>query len=172
MGTEPEGVALVVDALNSVDVEAGTDAWEHDLDYLDWCASRDLAPGTRLDATALRDTLRDGLVAALMGRMPAHAGMLPRLPVAQGPDGGLRLNPVDLPGALAAAVVTLTITGDWPRVKLCPADDCLEAFFDGSRNRSRVWCAMADCGNLAKTRTYRRRLHDSTGQPPESLAHL
>ena len=172
MDTKAQGAALVVDALNSVDVDGGTDAWANDLDYLAWCASRDLEPGSRRDAMALRDTLRDGLRAALSGRAPAHAGALPVLPVVRDTDGGLRLNPVDLPGAIAAAVVTLTIAGDWPRVKVCPADDCLEAFFDGSRNRSRVWCAMADCGNLAKTRTYRSRLHDSTGEPPESLAHV
>jgi predicted RNA-binding Zn ribbon-like protein len=156
----PEGAALVVDALNTVDVEVGTDAWANDLNYLAWCASRDLEPGSRLDAAALRDRLREGLRSPIRDRLPVDAEALPRLQVVQSPDGGLRLNPVDLPGAIAAAVVTLTITGDWPRVKLCPADDCLEAFYDGSRNRSRVWCAMSDCGNLAKTRKYRRRHHD------------
>ena len=153
MGTMPGGAALVVDALNTVDVDAGTDAWAESVDYLAWCASRDLEPGSRPDATSLRDRLR----AALTGRPPVGAGTLPRLAIGQSLDGSLRLSPADLPGAIAAAVVTLTITGDWPRIKLCPADDCLEAFFDGSRNRSRVWCAMADCGNLAKTRTYRIR---------------
>lgn len=160
MGTLPVGAALVVEALNSVNVEAGTDAWVNDLDYLGWCASRDLEPGRRQDATTLRDGLRAALRAAPSGHLPAAGRDFPRLPVAQSVDGALHLSPVDLPGALAAAVVTLTITGDWPRVKLCPADDCLEAFYDGSRNRSRVWCAMADCGNLAKTRTYRSRHHD------------
>ncbi len=156
MVTMSESAALVVDALNSVDVESGTDAWAKDVDYLNWCAIRNLEPGARPEATALRGTLRD----ELSGRVPAEAGALSRLPVGQGLDRGLILIPTDLPGKIAAAVVTLTITGDWPRVKLCPADDCLEAFFDGSRNRSRVWCAMADCGNLAKTRTYRSRHHD------------
>jgi predicted RNA-binding Zn ribbon-like protein len=160
MGTKAGGAALVVDALNSVDVDGGTDAWANDLDYLAWCTSRDLEPGSRRDAMALRDGLR----AALSGRAPAHVAALPLLPVVQDTDGGLRLNPVDLPGAIAASVVTLTIAGDWPRVKVCPADDCLEAFYDGSRNRSRVWCAMADCGNRAKTRKYRSRIHDSTGE--------
>lgn len=172
MDTKAEGAALVVDALNSLDIDAGTDAWANDLDYLAWCASRDLEPGARLDAKALRDTLRGGLVAAILGRTPPCAGALPRLPVGQNLDGGLRLNPADLPGAIAAAVVTLTITGGWSRVKLCPADDCLEAFYDGSRNRSRVWCAMADCGNIAKTRAYRSRHQDHADQSPESLAHL
>ncbi len=156
MGTTPEGATLVVDALNSVDVEAGTDAWAGRADYLAWCGSRGLAPGSHAEARKLRDRLRAGL----SGRGPTAADAVVLLPVRQSPDGGLRLSPADLPGALAAAVVTLTITGDWPRVKLCPADDCLEAFYDGSRNRSRVWCAMADCGNLAKTRTYRSRHHD------------
>ncbi len=139
MGTKAAGAALVVDTLNSVDVDGGTDARASDLDYLAWCVSRDREPGGRRDAMALRDTLRDGLRAALSGRATAHAGAHPLLPVVQDTDGGLRLNPVDLPGAIAAAVVTLTIAGDLPRVKVCPADDCLEAFYDGSRNHPSVW---------------------------------
>ncbi len=64
-----------------------------------------------------------------------------------------------------AEAVELVATGDWDRVKLCPADDCLEAFYDASRNRSRIWCDMADCGNLAKVRKFRSRSTEKTDQP-------
>jgi predicted RNA-binding Zn ribbon-like protein len=47
--------------------------------------------------------------------------------------------------------------GSWERLKVCPADDCLWAFYDRSRNRSRRWCDMEVCGNRAKVRGYRER---------------
>ncbi|HAT18121.1 MAG TPA: hypothetical protein DCS76_10030 [Gemmatimonadetes bacterium] len=37
------------------------------------------------------------------------------------------------------------------------ADGCLWLFIDKSRNRSRRWCDMADCGNQAKVRRFRER---------------
>jgi predicted RNA-binding Zn ribbon-like protein len=46
------------------------------------------------------------------------------------------------------------------RIKIC-ADErgCGWLFFDHSKNRSRRWCDMTDCGNLAKQkRFYNRRL--------------
>jgi predicted RNA-binding Zn ribbon-like protein len=43
------------------------------------------------------------------------------------------------------------------RVKLCDADDCGWLFIDASRNRSRRWCDMSDCGNRAKVRRFRER---------------
>lgn len=43
------------------------------------------------------------------------------------------------------------------RVKLCRADDCGWLFVDASRNRSRRWCDMSDCGNRAKARRFRTR---------------
>ena len=48
----------------------------------------------------------------------------------------------------------------WPqlqRVKLCAADDCGWLFIDASRNRSRRWCDMSDCGNRAKAKRFRER---------------
>jgi predicted RNA-binding Zn ribbon-like protein len=47
--------------------------------------------------------------------------------------------------------------GTWSRLKACRADDCLWAFYDGSRNHSAAWCSMASCGNRAKARAYRSR---------------
>ena len=47
------------------------------------------------------------------------------------------------------------------RVKECGSDTCSWMFIDESRNRSRRWCDMADCGNRAKARRfYRRHLKD------------
>ena len=49
------------------------------------------------------------------------------------------------------------LTGDLRRVKRCPWHDCLWLFHDDSKNLSRRWCAMDDCGTLAKVRRYRGR---------------
>jgi predicted RNA-binding Zn ribbon-like protein len=49
------------------------------------------------------------------------------------------------------------LTGDPRRVKRCPAHDCLWLFHDDSKNLSRRWCAMDDCGTRDKVRRYRER---------------
>ena len=49
------------------------------------------------------------------------------------------------------------VAGDLSRVRRCDAADCARAFVDATRNRSRRWCDMADCGNRAKAARYRRR---------------
>jgi predicted RNA-binding Zn ribbon-like protein len=42
-------------------------------------------------------------------------------------------------------------------VGVCPGEGCGWLFFDASKNRSRRWCAMEDCGNRAKARRHYRR---------------
>ena len=49
------------------------------------------------------------------------------------------------------------LIGDLRRIKRCPSHDCLWLFHDDSKNLSRRWCAMDDCGTLAKVRRYRGR---------------
>jgi predicted RNA-binding Zn ribbon-like protein len=49
------------------------------------------------------------------------------------------------------------LDGSWPRLKACAADNCQWAFYDHSRNHSRVWCSMDVCGNREKVRSYRER---------------
>jgi predicted RNA-binding Zn ribbon-like protein len=46
-----------------------------------------------------------------------------------------------------------------PAVRRCLAADCSWFFLDRSRNHSRRWCAMGDCGNRAKARRRRARDH-------------
>ena len=43
------------------------------------------------------------------------------------------------------------------QVKLCAGEDCGWLFLDASRNQSRRWCSMSDCGNRAKAKRYYRR---------------
>lgn len=43
------------------------------------------------------------------------------------------------------------------RIRVCAAPDCGLLFVDASRPGRRRWCSMQRCGNLSKTRAYRRR---------------
>jgi predicted RNA-binding Zn ribbon-like protein len=58
----------------------------------------------------------------------------------------------------AAGMLT---TGDLTRLRQCGGDYCGWLFEDTSRNRSRQWCDMQDCGNLAKVRRFRARQKNS-----------
>jgi predicted RNA-binding Zn ribbon-like protein len=44
------------------------------------------------------------------------------------------------------------------RLHRCPASDCGWVFLDTSRNRSRRWCSMRTCGNLAKAHRHYARV--------------
>ncbi|MCW2944494.1 MAG: hypothetical protein JWR24_1211 [Actinoallomurus sp.] len=58
---------------------------------------------------------------------------------------------------VAAAIMESTADGAWPRLKVCRETTCRWAFFDTSKNRSRIWCSMRMCGNRTKTRAHRAR---------------
>jgi len=73
-------------------------------------------------------------------------------PCSTGVKGGL--------AEIAAAAAKARIKGSWRHLKICPADDCLWAFYDTSRNHSRRWCSMEVCGNRNKVRAFRGRSRD------------
>lgn len=54
----------------------------------------------------------------------------------------------------------LLTSKDRYRVGQCTDDKCGWLFLDASRNRSRRWCSMKDCGNRAKARRHYRRAHN------------
>ena len=54
------------------------------------------------------------------------------------------------------------------RLRQCCGDTCGWLFLDASKNRSRRWCDMRDCGNRAKVR--RHRLKQSRLQTPKLQA--
>lgn len=43
------------------------------------------------------------------------------------------------------------------RVHQCESDSCGWLFVDATKNHSRRWCVMSDCGNVAKVRRFRLR---------------
>jgi predicted RNA-binding Zn ribbon-like protein len=60
--------------------------------------------------------------------------------------------------SIANSGAELLTTGDLSRLRECGGEECGWLFEDTSRNRSRQWCHMQDCGNLAKVRRFRSRL--------------
>jgi predicted RNA-binding Zn ribbon-like protein len=63
--------------------------------------------------------------------------------------------------SIAHSGAELLTTGDLSRLRECGGEECGWLFEDTSKNRSRQWCDMQDCGNLAKVRRYRTRLRRS-----------
>ncbi|MEW5815173.1 MAG: CGNR zinc finger domain-containing protein, partial [Spirochaetota bacterium] len=51
----------------------------------------------------------------------------------------------------------LLLSEELLRVRKCADKCCGWLFIDNSKNRSRKWCNMSDCGNRAKARRYYQR---------------
>jgi predicted RNA-binding Zn ribbon-like protein len=171
---------LIVDFLNTVDVEEGTDVLgDGPAALATWLVEQGLCrsepPLTAADVTAAAE-LRRGLRALALAntgepvaaddvqaaqkvlstlsfeiRLPADTETGPIL-AATSSDG---LS--DALGRIAAAYHAAAIRGDWSRVRRCPASDCAWVFWDSSKNASRRWCSMRVCGNRAKTRAFAER---------------
>jgi predicted RNA-binding Zn ribbon-like protein len=121
-------------------------------------------------ARDLRDALYD-LFAALAEDRPPPAAALPELnrAVARleiGRDwrwtwscapGGLD----DMLGPVTIAAAELLTSAERERIRMCAADTCAWVFLDTSKNRSRRWCDMKQCGNRAKARRFHARQQGS-----------
>ncbi|HEV7648352.1 MAG TPA: CGNR zinc finger domain-containing protein [Actinophytocola sp.] len=156
--TADADVDLVLDFLNTVDVNAGTDLLTDPAGRRGWLAARALTE-TDADTDRDRDTaaeVRAALRAAVGDPAPGPAALSAAVTVSLEP-GGPRLVAGDVVGAVLAAASRLAVLGEWDRVKICPADDCRWAFYDRSRNHSRTWCSMRVCGNREKARAWRER---------------
>jgi predicted RNA-binding Zn ribbon-like protein len=55
---------------------------------------------------------------------------------------------------IARSAADLLTSEDHDRIKECASTTCEWVFLDRSRNRSRRWCDMSDCGNRAKARRF------------------
>ena len=93
-------------------------------------------------------------------RLVALAGAAVERGRLEAADGGFRLvwggDHLERPlWPLAAAAVDLLRSGPLDRLKACAG--CPWLFLDTSRNRSRHWCTMDDCGSRSKMRRYRAR---------------
>lgn len=166
---------LLVDFVNTWDLEEGTDSIADPELLADWIAEKTgdyLSPPDEeghARALALRESLR-ALLRANNGVEAPDEELTPLREAAErsryrttiSADGQLDLAPArsDLSGfeaRLLLALERVQSQGAWPRLKACTDDGCQWAFFDATRNRSRTWCSMEECGNRQKTRRYRER---------------
>jgi len=60
-------------------------------------------------------------------------------------------------GHILRSAAALLTGGGLKRIRQCRDGRCGWLFYDHSKNRSRCWCAMEDCGNRAKARRFYSR---------------
>ncbi|WP_223695095.1 CGNR zinc finger domain-containing protein [Leifsonia poae] len=152
------GAELLVDFLNTLDIEEGADTLDDGAAFEVWANRHGVGMGDRAEARAVRDSLR-ALVDGGSASLPAV-----ELETACS-ERSVELTASTAAQAAVAASVILSIQGRLDRVKLCHADDCRWAFYDRSRNGSRNWCSMGVCGNRQKARAYRARQGDAADGP-------
>ncbi|HEX5438245.1 MAG TPA: ABATE domain-containing protein, partial [Gemmatimonadaceae bacterium] len=80
-------------------------------------------------------------------------------------DGAMMLD-VALARVVWSAAQLLT-AGNLVRLRQCANADCGWLFLDTTRNWSRRWCSMADCGSRDKARRYYQRKRARTGRGRE-----
>jgi predicted RNA-binding Zn ribbon-like protein len=81
-------------------------------------------------------------------------------------DGETALDRILWPVSLSAA--DLLTSGDLSRLRQCGGPECGWMFLDTSRNRSRHWCDMKDCGNRAKVSRFRQRQQQRQRRAPSA----
>jgi predicted RNA-binding Zn ribbon-like protein len=129
-----------------------------------WAAERGLAaPPASLGTAGHRRllALRDAVDALLAGEREA-------LPPADVRLGGNAPAPSGtgvawLEGAVAIEALTADLRGELGRLKTCRNRHCPCAFYDRSRNNSRVWHDVHTCGNAANLRASRARRRTPPG---------
>lgn len=170
----PGRLEVVRRFVNTLDVEAGTDAITTADGLAGWLRANRLAGGGvdgGVDRVrAVREALRGALAAnhggttipdkalGVINEAADRAGLAIGFaadrhwicrPTASGIDRAI--------GALLATVVAAMTDGTWSRLKICANDECRWAFYDSSRARSGKWCSMGVCGNRAKQQAWRQR---------------
>ncbi|MFZ0087910.1 MAG: CGNR zinc finger domain-containing protein [Solirubrobacteraceae bacterium] len=173
----PHNLGLVIDFVNTFDVESQRDALAGPAELTRWLrgqgllepAAPPLGESELARARELRAALRTALRAHTSGNADGEAATTLQMVAERGRlsvgfelDGTIRVGPRadGHAGALAHLLVPIvhaTVDGTWLRVKACGDDTCQEAFYDASRNRSGRWCDMALCGNRSKVRAYRSK---------------
>ena len=66
-----------------------------------------------------------------------------------------------LPWRIAVSAADLITSDKFDRVKRCASEGCNWLFLDESKNRSRRWCDMSNCGNIMKARRHYARIRAS-----------
>ncbi|MCO8276780.1 CGNR zinc finger domain-containing protein [Actinoplanes sp. TRM 88003] len=158
----PDQLEPVRRFINTLDIEAGTDAlddWLDSTDPDDLHRARELREALRTAAAANHDkTPLPAAVVAVLDDAARRADLVVAFTPdrhwrtasrATGVDGAL--------GDLVLRVLDAMTAGTWPRLKVCARDTCRWAFYDTSRGGTGKWCAMRLCGNRAKQEAWRAR---------------
>ncbi len=121
-------------------------------------AVRALRPEFRRFWEVDRDT-----AVALVNRILREANALPQLERHGDWDWHLHATAADAPLAtrmrveVAMAFVDVIRTDEFDRLRECAADDCAAVLVDLSRNRSKRYCDVGNCGNRMNVIAYRAR---------------
>jgi predicted RNA-binding Zn ribbon-like protein len=172
----PGGLVLVQDLVNtslavhSSSVEdllgsaAAADAWL-DAALASWSArtGQPALAGTVTEADlprlrALRDAVRE-LVTTRTTDDDALTGARVQLRLDGGrvTYGGAGAGSARLAGLVGTELLLAQHAGTWPRLRCCANPRCGTAFYDRSRNASRVWHDTQVCGNAINLRASRAR---------------
>jgi predicted RNA-binding Zn ribbon-like protein len=131
---------------------------------------------TKLDLSRLRAT-RDALRSVIGdgGSLRADSTIAGTASVAVTREGA-RLEPIGSGASWLTAVIAIETASahaqdSFRRLKLCQEPRCRVAFYDRSKNNSRVWHDTTTCGNQANSRAHRarRRQESTSGAPATSL---
>ena len=126
-------------------------------------------------AIALREAIYRIFLAGAQKRKPKESDLdelnaelsrtLPRLCVAPSKDGfnwhwrAENGSLDDALGPIVRSAAELLVSGEsLEKIRQCKGSNCGWLFLDSSRNHSRCWCDMRDCGNRAKVRRHRLKL--------------
>ena len=181
---------LCIDFVNTVEPRIGpvrTDALANYAALAGWAGLPQLqAAGTERafrEALQLREALFDLFAALANGQPPAPAAIdtLRRQYAAAcraatweiTPEGTGWHWPVDEPRQLAwrIAVDAVDLANSGARIGQCPPEQggCGWLFVDRTKNKSKRWCSMADCGNATKARRLAaKRKARRALKPPET----
>ncbi|MFZ0505644.1 MAG: ABATE domain-containing protein [Chthoniobacterales bacterium] len=168
--------------------------WARQADILDDSASTEmLRQGAMVPAQAerllhLAVDFREGLYRAFsdvsQGRQPSKCdldvinGLLARTPItlqvaAEGERlvcfrTGCMLDEARLLGPVAWSAAELLGSNDsLSKVRQCAGEECGWLFLDLTKNHTRRWCDMDDCGSRAKAKRYYRRKMQRSQEPGE-----
>ena len=132
------------------------------------------AAGALAQALSIREALY-GIFSALAAGLPAPAldlqtvnkaigKAMTRAGLSASAGGGFEWGWPDAPIGVdrvawwvVRSAAELLTSEDLTSVHECAGYDCGRLFMDGTKNRSRRWCAMASCGNRAKGRRHYER---------------
>ena len=170
----PGDLETVRSFVNTLDVEEGTDELNSTAGLAGWLAETGLGDGAEPTERELARAVdfREGLRSLLLANNGVDTGddSADRLNAAldgassevrfEGSSAEIVPTCASVDGALATMALVIhgaMQSGEWAKLKVCPADQCYWAFYDRSRNHSRTWCQMGDCGNRAKVRAFRAR---------------